>query len=157
MTNNTQNIGVIPEPPHISILIWEKAVGIVAAVFDVIKPAAEDRARVAVWLGAREAADKHVIRVVIFRAIRTHAARDSEPEDTNYNILQSSISRLRVTPVRVNSDTRTAKHARTPGREMLRALFTLSLALSLSLSLSLSLTQSLCRSLVSTLTFFVLS
>lgn len=74
MTNNTQNIGALPEPPHISILIRKKTVGIVAAVFDIIESAAEDRARVVVGFGAREAADKHVFRVVICLAIRAHAA-----------------------------------------------------------------------------------
>lgn len=72
----------LPEPPHVSILIRKEAVGIVAAVFDVIEPAAEDRTLVSLRFGAREGGDQHVLRVIIARAMRAHAAGTSNRQPT---------------------------------------------------------------------------
>lgn len=44
----------LPEPPHVSILIGKEAVGIITAVFNIVKAAAELCALVATGFGTRE-------------------------------------------------------------------------------------------------------
>lgn len=67
---------VVPEPPHVLVLVWEEAVGIIAAVLDVVEAAAVHGACVSSRSRAGEGADELTLCVVVagaFRA-RAHAA-----------------------------------------------------------------------------------
>lgn len=66
-------IPYIPEPPHVSILVREKAVGIITAILDIVKSAAECRARIAPRFRTGRTIHKHIICAVVARALCTHA------------------------------------------------------------------------------------
>lgn len=61
-----------PQPPHVSVLVGEKAVRVIAAVLEVTKAAAEKRRSVAVCPGARESRHQHVIFAPVALARRAH-------------------------------------------------------------------------------------
>lgn len=62
----------LPEPPHISIFIREKAVGIITAVFHIIKSTAENSSTVTVRCGTGEALYKTPFSAIVTRAHRAH-------------------------------------------------------------------------------------
>lgn len=66
------NCSHLPQPPHVSILVREKAAGVITAVLEVTKATAEKRSGVAVRPGARESRHQHVIFAPVAIARRAH-------------------------------------------------------------------------------------
>lgn len=61
-----------PQPPHVSVLVGEKAVRVIAAVLEVTEAAAEKRRGVAVRPGARESRHQHLLFAPVALARRAH-------------------------------------------------------------------------------------
>lgn len=78
----------LPEPPHISIFIREKAVGIITAVLDIIESTAEDSSSVTVRCGTGEALHKSPFSTAVARTYRAH---DAGVQLTNDNKAQLTI------------------------------------------------------------------
>lgn len=66
---------LLPQPPHVSIFIREKAVGVSAAVLQVTEPAAVECRGVTVRFRTREVLHEHVFFGVVTLAVRTHVRR----------------------------------------------------------------------------------
>ncbi len=62
----------LPEPPHVSIFIREKAVGIITAVLDIIESTAENSSSVTVRCGTGEALHKTSFSTAVTRTYRAH-------------------------------------------------------------------------------------
>lgn len=66
---------LLPQPPHVSIFVREKAVGVSAAVLQVTEPAAVECRGVTVRFRTREVFHEHVFFGVVTFAVRTHVRR----------------------------------------------------------------------------------
>lgn len=64
----------LPEPPHVAVLVGEEAVGVIAAVLDVLEAAAEHGSGVAARPRAAEPADQHLVGVEVTAALGAHGA-----------------------------------------------------------------------------------
>lgn len=64
----------LPEPPHVAMLVGEEAVGVIAAVLDVLEAAAVHGAGVAAGPRADEPAHQHLVGVEVTAALRAHGA-----------------------------------------------------------------------------------
>ncbi len=64
----------LPQPPHISIFIWEKTVRIIAAILDIVKPAAVNSSSGVSSSWAGESVHKRTISAVVTAAFSAHAA-----------------------------------------------------------------------------------
>lgn len=64
----------LPEPPHVAVLVGEEAVGVIAAVLDVLEAAAVYGAGIASHLRAAEAAHQHPVGVEVAAALGAHRA-----------------------------------------------------------------------------------
>ena len=65
----------LPQPPHVSVLVGEEAVGVIAAVLQVTEAAAEKCRGVTVRPRTREALHEHVFFAVVTLAVRAHVRR----------------------------------------------------------------------------------
>lgn len=68
----------LPQPPHVSVLIREKTVGIITAIFNIIKSATVDSGSSVSRFGAGEIVHKHTVSVVVTAAFSAHAAIEKE-------------------------------------------------------------------------------
>lgn len=64
----------LPEPPHVAVLVGEEAVGVIAAVLDVLEAAAVHGAGVAARPRAAEPAHQHLVGVEVAAALGAHGA-----------------------------------------------------------------------------------
>lgn len=62
----------LPEPPHVAVLVGEEAVGVIAAVLDVLEAAAVHGAGVAARPRAAEPAHQHLVGVEVAAALGAH-------------------------------------------------------------------------------------
>lgn len=65
----------LPQPPHVSVLVGEEAVGVIAAVLQVAEAAAEKCRGVTVRPRTREALHEHVFFAEVTLAVRAHVRR----------------------------------------------------------------------------------
>lgn len=81
----------VPEPPHVPVIIREEAVGIVAAVLDVVEAAAEDgRSRVP-RSGAGESVHQRALGAAVGAAL-THAAAGGAGRGVRYTLESPRVS-----------------------------------------------------------------
>ena len=65
----------LPKPPHVCILVGEKTVGVITAILDIVKSAAEYRVGTASRFRAQKAIHKSIFCAVVACAIRSHAGK----------------------------------------------------------------------------------
>lgn len=66
--------GSLPQPPHVAVLIRVEAVGVVAAVLDVIEPAAVNGGGGVARPGAGESVHRRPVSAGVAAALRAHSA-----------------------------------------------------------------------------------
>lgn len=64
----------LPQPPHVTVLIREKAVGVITTILHIIKSAAVDSSSGASRFGAGESVHKRPVSAVVTAAFSAHAA-----------------------------------------------------------------------------------
>lgn len=90
-----------PQPPHVPVLIWEKAVGVVAAVLDVVKSAAVDSVDRVSRSGTGESVHERPIVAVIAAAFGAHsAAGGPKTEDSALRSLRAEGKESHASSVR---------------------------------------------------------
>lgn len=75
--NSSAQLFPLPQPPHVTVLIRVEAVGVVAAVLDVIEPAAVNGGGGVPRPGAGESVHGRPVSAGVAAALRAHSAGDN--------------------------------------------------------------------------------